>query len=133
MLERMLKTFGSIFEALCVHDLRLYAEADGGKIFHYHDSNDNEIDAIVETHVGSWGAFEIKIGAKDIEPASKNPNRVCNLMVKNGAEPPKVKCVICGMTDYAYRREDGTFVTPIIMLGPRHRDAVRGSRLRTLY
>ena len=82
-----LETFGFIFESLCEHDLRICAEYHGGRLFHYHNSNDNEIDAIVEMYDGSWGTFVVKLGAGVIDGAVKNLDRICNLLVRNGAEP----------------------------------------------
>lgn len=111
-----LRTFGFVFESLCEHDLRIYAEASGGKIYHYRDGNDNEIDAIVEMPDGSWGAFEMKLGTPMVEEASENLLRITNLLVSKGAEPPSVLCVICGMSQYAYRRPDGVCVVPITSL-----------------
>lgn len=40
------------------------------------------------------------------------------IMQKEGDNPPKVLCVICGMTNVAYKREDSVFVVPITSLGP---------------
>ncbi len=56
-----LETFGFMFEALCEKDLLIYAEANGGTLYHYRDQR-NEIDAVVEMADGRWGAFEIKLG-----------------------------------------------------------------------
>ena len=111
-----LNTFGFIFEALCEHDLRIYAEASGGRMYHYRDGKDNEMDAVVEMHDGSWGAFEIKLGADKIDDGAKNLLRISKLLAGNGAATPKVLCVICGMTKYAYRRPDGVYVVPITAL-----------------
>ena len=66
-LIRDLNTMGFLFEALCEHDLRIYAEAFGGKLFHYQDYQEKEIDAVVEDPNGEWGAFEIKLGANQID------------------------------------------------------------------
>lgn len=66
-----LETLRFLFEALCVRDLKVYAEANDAKVFHYQDYNNNEIDAVVEMPDGSWGAFEIKLGANQIDNAAK--------------------------------------------------------------
>ena len=117
--EKLLKdlhTFGFIFESLCEHDLRIYAEASGGKIFHYRDSNGNEIDTIIEMRDGSWGAFEIKLGTEKIDEAAENLLRITKLISDNGSRRPSVLCIVCGMTRYAYRRPDGVYVVPITSL-----------------
>ena len=62
MLMKDLNTFGYLFEALCVRDIRIYADYHSAQVFHYHDEKDNEADAIIELDDGRWGMFEIKIG-----------------------------------------------------------------------
>lgn len=111
-----LNTFGFMFEALVERDLDIYARSFGGKLFHYQDYKNNEIDAIIELEDGNWCAFEIKLGANKIEEAASNLNTVCDLIVKNGSKAPLIKCVICGLTNAAYKRLDGVFVVPITSL-----------------
>lgn len=109
-----LKTFGFLFEAMCERDLRVYAESLGGELFHYRDHDGGEIDAVVEMPDGSWGAFEIKLGANQIDEAAEKLVRFRDAMVGNGApRPPKSLCVVCGLIDYAYTRDDGVSVVPI--------------------
>ncbi|HVI42904.1 MAG TPA: DUF4143 domain-containing protein, partial [Anaerovoracaceae bacterium] len=64
-------TFGLLFESLCIRDLRIYAQALDGEVFHYHDKSGLEADAIVSLKDGSWGAIEVKMGSKEIEDAAK--------------------------------------------------------------
>lgn len=106
------KTFGFLFEALCERDLQIYSEANGGKLFHYRDENGKEIDAIVEMSDGRWGAFEIKLGANEIESASKKLLDIAKKFEKE----PTVLCVICGLSGGCYKRPDGVFVVPITSL-----------------
>lgn len=117
MLLGDLHTFGFLFEALCEHDLAIYAEANGGHLFHYRDQKDNEIDAVVEMPDGSWGAFEIKLGANQIDAAAKELLKMKEIMAREGREP-SVLCVICGMSNMAYTRPDGVVVVPITALRP---------------
>ncbi|MBE5927658.1 MAG: ATP-binding protein [Lachnospiraceae bacterium] len=118
MLYNDLNTFGFIFENLCEHDLKIYAEYNGAKLYHYRDEKDNEADAVVEFSDGTWGAFEIKLGANQVDAAATELLKLRSIMEKEGDNPPKVLCVICGMTNMAYRREDGVYVVPITALGP---------------
>ena len=111
-----LNTFGFLFEALVERDLEIYAQSFGGKLFHYQDYNNNEIDAIIELNDGEWCAFEIKLGANKIEEAAKNLTKVCDDIVKNGGKAPKIKCIICGLSNAAYKRPDGIFVVPLTSL-----------------
>lgn len=111
-----LESFGFMFEALVEHDLRIYAESFGGKLFHYQDYKNNEIDAVIETDDGEWCAIEIKLGANKIEEAAKKLLDVKETIIKNGGRPPKSLCVICGLSNAAYKREDGVYVVPITSL-----------------
>jgi hypothetical protein len=108
-----LKTFGFLFEALCERDLRIYAEAAGGHLFHYRDYAGREIDAVVELPDGRWGAFEIKLGANQIDKAAANLLSIKESMAE---KPPAFLCVICGLTNMAYTRKDGVMVVPITAL-----------------
>lgn len=115
MLLNDLNTFGFLFEALCEHDLKIYAESNEGALFHFRDDRGNEIDAVVEMPDGKWGAFEIKLGANQIDAAAKELLRIQAIMEKE-ATAPSVLCVICGMSNMAYQRKDGVFVVPITAL-----------------
>lgn len=118
MLYNDLNTFGFIFENLCEHDLKIYAEYNGAKLYHFRDEKDNEADAVVEFPDGTWGAFEIKLGANQVDAAASELLKLKKIMEKEGDNPPKVLCVICGMSNIAYKREDGVYVVPITALGP---------------
>lgn len=115
MLLQDLNTFGFIFEALCEHDLKIYAESNEGALYHFRDDRGNEIDAVVQMPDGRWGAFEIKLGANQIDAAAKELLRIQTIMEKE-ATAPSVLCVICGMSNMAYKRKDGVFVIPITAL-----------------
>lgn len=111
-----LNTLGFLFEALVERDLEIYAQSFGGKLFHYQDYNNNEIDAVIELNDGEWCAFEIKLGANKIEEAAKNLTKVCADIVDNGGKAPKIKCIICGLSNAAYKRPDEIFVVPLTSL-----------------
>ena len=111
-----LNVFGFMFEALVERDLSVYAQSFGGKLFHYQDYKGHEIDAVIELKNGDWCAFEIKLGAQRIDEGAKNLIRVCSDIEANGGKPPKVKCVVCGLSNAAYTRPDGVLVVPITAL-----------------
>ncbi len=71
-----LETLGFLFEALCERDLKIYAEAIDAKLYHYQDYQENEMDAVIELADGSWGAFEIKLGANQIDAAYRREDGV---------------------------------------------------------
>lgn len=114
-----LETLGFLFEALCERDLSIYAASFGGKLYHYQDYKNKEIDAIVERPDGQWAAFEIKLGANQIDAAAANLLEI-QQQIKNAPKgrPPAVLCVLCGLSKAAYRRPDGVFVVPITALRP---------------
>lgn len=112
-----LETLGFLFEALCERDLKIYAEFFGGTLYHYQDYQGREIDAVVELPDSRWCAFEIKLGANQIDAAAQSL-----LSLKKSFEndpkgkPPAVLCVLCGLTSATYQRPDGVFVVPITAL-----------------
>lgn len=111
-----LETLGFLFEALCERDLRIYAESFGANLYHYQDYKNQEIDAVVELADGSWCAFEIKLGANQIDAAAAHLLELKRQTEECGGRPPSVMCVLCGLANAAYMRPDGVFVVPITAL-----------------
>ena len=112
-----LETLGFLFEALCERDLKIYAESFGANLYHYQDYRNREIDAVIELSDGTWCAFEIKLGANQIDAAADSLLRIrSEIEDAPGGRTPAVLCVICGLSNAAYRREDGVFVVPITAL-----------------
>lgn len=111
-----LETLGFMFEALCERDLKIYAESFGAHLYHYQDYSNKEIDAVVELEDGRWCAFEIKLGANQIDEAAQNLISIHDSIEKEGGVLPSIMCVICGLSNAAYQREDGVFVVPITAL-----------------
>lgn len=109
-----LETLGFLFESLCERDLKIYAESFNANLYHYQDYEGHEIDAIVELENGDWCAFEIKLGANQIDEAAKNLLKIKKQFPSE--KGPKVLCVICGLSNAIYKREDGVFVVPITAL-----------------
>lgn len=112
-----LNTLGFLFEALCERDLRIYTDAFGGRLYHYQDYQNREVDAVIQLPGGEWCAFEIKLGANQIDEAAAVLVKLKNDIAKEpGGIPPKVLCVVCGMSNAAYKRADGVYVVPITAL-----------------
>lgn len=112
-----LETLGFLFEALCERDLKIYSEAFDAKLYHYQDYNGHEIDAVISMPDGSWCAFEIKLGANQIDDAAANLIKIHDAIARDDkGKPPAVMCVLCGLSNAAYRRDDGVFVVPITAL-----------------
>lgn len=97
--------------------MKIYAEAFGARLFHYQDYRGREIDAVIELPDGRWCAFEIKLGAHQIAEAADHLKKFRDeLTAEEKAAPPSVLCVICGLSNAAYRREDGVYVVPLTAL-----------------
>ena len=111
-----LTTFGLMFESLCERDLKVYAESFGANLYHYQDYANRELDAVIELADGKWCAFEIKLGANKIDAAANSLISIRNAIAAEGGVIPSALCVICGMSNAAYQRTDGVFVTPITAL-----------------
>jgi predicted AAA+ superfamily ATPase len=117
MLFNDLNTLGFMFESLCVRDLIIYSQMFDGQVFHYQDYNSNEIDAVIEMPDGGWCAFEIKLGANQIDAAAANLLKIRDKIAEDpNGRPPKALCVISGLESAAYTRPDGVMVVPISAL-----------------
>ena len=110
-----LNYFGLLFESIVIRDLRVYADIVGAKVYHYRDSRGQEIDAIVETPNGTWGAFEIKLGIGAADEAAANLLKVTKNIDTEKSLPPATLTVITG-NGFAHRRKDGVNVVPISTL-----------------
>lgn len=109
-----LNTFGLIFETLCMRDLRVYAEALNGNVYHYRDKNGLECDAVVHLRDGRYGLIEIKLGGdKLIEEGATTLKNLSKLIDTDKMKQPSFLMVLTAVGDYAYRREDGVLVIPI--------------------
>lgn len=111
-----LNTFGFLFESLVERDLKIYADSFNAKCYHYQDYQDKEIDSVIELENGNWCAFEIKLGANQIESAANNLVNLKKQIEKEEGKVPSVLCVICGLATAAYQRPDGVYVVPITAL-----------------
>ena len=109
-----IKTFGFIFESLCIRDLRVYAEANNGKVYHYRDSSDLECDAVIHLRNGSYGLVEIKLGGDNlIQEGAENLIKLKNKIDTEIMNNPSFMMILTATGNYAYKREDGVFVVPI--------------------
>lgn len=107
--------FGFLFESLAARDLRVYAQALDGDIFHYHDKNELEADLVIRLHDGRWAPVEVKLGSREIEIAAANLIKLQNKIDTDKAGQPSFKMVLTG-GQFAYKRQDGVIVVPIACL-----------------
>ena len=104
-----LNTMGFFFETMCVRDLRVYAEALNGKVYHYRDKSGLECDAVVHLRNGQYGPIEIKLGGQSlIEDGVRTLNSLAVQVDASRMKAPAFKMVLAATGEYAYRRtEDG--------------------------
>ena len=109
-----LNTFGLVFETLAVRDLRVYAEALNGKVYHFRDKNGLECDAVIHLRDGRYGLVEIKLGGDElVNEGSESLLRLAGKIDTERMKAPSFMMVLVGVGTYAYRREDGVYVVPI--------------------
>ena len=109
-----LNTFGFLFETLCVRDLRVFADALNGTVYHYRDKNGLECDAVVHLRNAVYGLIEIKLGGdKLIEQGAESLKNLASKIDTSRMKPPAFLLVLTGTGQYAYRRPDGVCVVPI--------------------
>ncbi len=104
--------FGFLFESLVTRDLRVYAQALDGEIFHYRDKDNLEADLVIRLNDDRWAAVEVKLGSKEIEDGAKHLIELRNKVDTSKVGEPSFLMVVTG-GQFAYRREDGVFVVPI--------------------
>ena len=109
-----LNTFGFIFETLCIRDLRVFADALDGQVYHYRDKDGQECDAVIHLRNGQYGLIEIKLGGdKLIEEGAQSLKKMESKIDTDKMKAPSFLMVLTGVGGYAYRRKDGVCVVPI--------------------
>ncbi len=114
-----LKSFGFIFENLCIRDLKVYSQSSGGEISYYHDKYGLEADCVLHLRDGRYALIEFKLGSFEIEEGAKHLLEIEKLIIDHNKNEnqtplrlPDLKIVITG-TKYGYKRDDGVLVVPI--------------------
>lgn len=109
-----LRTFGFLFEGLCIRDLRVFADSINGEVYHYRDKDGQECDAVIHLRNGKYGLIEIKLGGdKLIEDGAKSLLAMESKIDTDKMNKPSFLMVLTGTGDFAYRRTDGVYVIPI--------------------
>lgn len=109
-----LNTFGLFFETLCVHDLRIYAQALDGEVYHYRDKDGLECDAVVHLRNGSYGLVEIKLGGDTlIEEGAKSLKKLASKIDTDRMKEPSFMMVLTAVGKYAFKRDDGIWIVPV--------------------
>lgn len=109
-----LNTMGLMFEAMCMRDLRVYADAIDGKVYHYRDKTELECDAVVHLRNGRYGLVEIKLGGdRLIAEGVATLEKLAGKIDTDRMPEPAFKMVLTGTGKYAYRRKDGIYIVPV--------------------
>jgi len=116
MLLQDLPTLGQLFESLAVRDLRIYAEANGGTLLHYHDDAGREADAVVVMPDGRWALVEVKLGGGGVDEGAESLKALAAKIDQTVMGPPSFLLVISA-TKFAVQRDDGVCAVPLACLG----------------
>lgn len=119
ILEMDVRTFGFIFETMCIRDLRVYSSKLDGEISYFHDKYDLEADAVLHLDDGRYALIEFKLGGDYIDEGAKHLNKIEKLIIEHNEKDkkhpislPTFKMIITG-TQFGYKRPDGIFVVPL--------------------
>ena len=116
-----MNTFGLLFESLVIRDLRVYVEAQGGKVYHYRDSDGLEADAVLHLNDGRYGIIEFKLGAKGVEEGKDHLRKLKELIIQHNAGNSQTPLrlpdlmIVMTATGIAYR-DDDVLVIPLAAL-----------------
>ena len=109
-------TFGLLFESLVVHDLRVYADTIGARVYKYRDAKKREADAVIQFNDGTWALVEVKLGGEDdIRQAADNLIRIADDIDWKKTGKPAFLMVVT-KNKVAYRMENGVYVVPLCCL-----------------
>ena len=109
-----LRTFGLLFETMCIRDLRVFADVLNGNVYHFRDKTDLECDAVIHLRNGSYGLIEIKLGGESlIEEGVTTLKKLNGKLDTSKMKKPSFLMILTGIGNYAYRRSDGIYVVPI--------------------
>ncbi|MCL2052243.1 MAG: DUF4143 domain-containing protein [Lachnospiraceae bacterium] len=106
------RTFGYLFESMCIRDLRIYADSMDGAVYHYRDQLNFEVDAIIQLKDERWAAVEIKMGAGEIESAAENLLKFSN-NIDTAKMPAPSFLMVMTATEHAFQLKNGVWVVPI--------------------
>lgn len=98
-----------------MRDLRAYAQAINGEVFHYHDETGREADAVIQLRDGRYALFEMKLGAALVDDGAQSLLRLKGRIDTTVMGEPAF-CAVITPGGFATKREDGVLVVPITCL-----------------
>jgi len=114
-----LNTMGLLFETMAVRDLRCYADALNGTLYHYRDKNELVCDIVMHLRGGRYALIEVKLGGEqNIEEGAATLKKLSEKIDTTKMKSPSFLMVLTAVGNYAYARKDGVIVAPIGSLKP---------------
>lgn len=117
-LARDPRFFGFVFESMVIRDVRALATRFDGRVYRYRDNTGLEVDAIIESTDGSWGAIEVKLGQNGVDAAEAALLKLRDERVDTDRAGAPMFLAVATATEYAYTRPSGVHVVPLATLGP---------------
>lgn len=121
-LTTQLKTFGFIFEQMCVRDLKAYTQGLYSHVSYYHDRYDLEADFVLHLEDGRYALIECKLGSNEIEEGASHLLELKRLIREHNEKEkqmpirePDLLIILTG-GKMAYTRPDGVKVIPLACL-----------------
>lgn len=121
-LETQLKTFGFIFEQMCVRDLRAYTADFNSHISYYRDRYGLEADLVLHLDDGRYALIECKLGSNEIEEGASHLLELKRMIRESNKTEKQVPLrepdllIILTGGPMAYTRPDGVKVIPLSCL-----------------
>ena len=109
-----LNTMGLLFETLCIRDLRVFADALDGQIYHFRDRTGLECDAVMHLRNGKYGLIEVKLGGDAlIEEGATTLKCLAQRIDTGRMKSPSFLMVLTATGRFAYKRDDGVCIVPV--------------------
>lgn len=118
-LSNQLKTFGFIFEQMCIRDLKSYTLDNDSHLSHYRDRYGLEADLVLHLGDGRYALIECKLGSKEIELGATHLTKLKQLIKEFNKKEKQVQLrepdLMIVMTGgrMAYTRADGVKIIPL--------------------
>lgn len=123
-LQMQMKTFGFIFEQMCIRDLKAYSYDFYSNVGYYRDRYGLEADVVLHLGDGRYALIECKLGSREIEDGANHLIQLHKLIAEHNLDEsqmpirePDLKIILTG-GQYGYTRKDGVHVVPLACLKP---------------
>lgn len=121
-LQVQLKTFGFIFEQMCIRDLKAYTADARSHLSYYRDRYGLEADIVLHLNDGRYALIECKLGSREIEEGAGHLLELKHLIAEHNLKEkrqtirePDLLMILTG-GEIAYTRQDGVKIIPLACL-----------------